>query len=76
MPSSTPSLGEALQTRMVEQRLSLQELSKRSRVPLTTLDRKLNVEPDKFTLSELRRIAWVLGTTAGALVTEHEAGAA
>ena len=73
MPSSTPSLGEALQTRMVEQRLSLQELSKRSRVPLSTLDRKLKVDPESFKLSELRRIAEALGTTAGTIVLDHEA---
>ena len=73
MPPSTPSLGEALQARMVEQRLSLQELSKRSRVPLSTLDRKLKVDPESFKLSELRRIAEALGTTAGTIVLDHEA---
>ena len=80
MPSSTRTLGEEplhlgedLQGRMADQGITLQEMARRSCVPVSTLNRKLNVEPDKFTLSELRRIAWVLGTTAGALVTEHEA---
>lgn len=73
MPSSTRTLGEDLQARMADQDITLQEMARRSRVPLSTLSRKLNDEPESFKLSELRRIAGVLGTTAGTIVLDHEA---
>ena len=56
--------------------LTLREVAESTGIPLTTLHRRLRTESMGFKLGELSRIAELLGTTAGAIVTEFERGAA
>lgn len=53
----------------------LRELAAATRIPLTTLHRRLHsANMDDFKLGELVSIADLLGITTGALVTEYERG--
>lgn len=56
--------------------LTLREVSAAADIPLATLHRRLRSQSMRFTLGELARLAAVLGTTAGAIVTEFEKQAA
>jgi len=47
--------------------LSITRLAQESRIPRSTLERRL-AEPTDFTLGELERVATVLGTTPEALL--------
>ncbi len=74
-PSPQRHFGEQVQARFTERNLTLREVTEATGIPLTTLHRKLRSESMAFTLGELTRIATLLGTTAGRIVTEYEGAA-
>lgn len=67
--------GEEVAARIKAHGLTYRDVSQATGIPLTTLHRRLTAESMAFTLAELARIAHLLGTTAGAIVTEFEAAA-
>lgn len=67
--------GDQVAARIQSQGLTLRAVSDATGIPLTTLHRRLKTEDMSFTVGELSRIADLLGTTAGAIVTEFEAAA-
>lgn len=74
--NATPHFGAAVSARIKDRRLTLREVAAAADIPLTTLHRRLRAEYMGFTYGELSRLSRVLGTTAGALVTEFEKGEA
>lgn len=74
-PPQTRHFGEEVEARIVAQGLTLREVSDGARIPLATLHRKLKSPDMDFTLAQLARIAELLGTTAGVIVSEFEAAA-
>lgn len=67
--------GEQVEALIAAKGLSIRGVAEATGIPLTTLHRKLRFEAMAFTVGELLRIADVLGTTAGAIVTDFEAAA-
>ena len=74
-PSPSRHFGEQVAARFTERGLTLRDVSDATGIPLTTLHRRLRSESMAFTLGELTRIATLLGTTAGRIVTEYEGAA-
>lgn len=71
---TTPNVGTVIDARREGVGLSRRELSTRTGIPNTTLDRRFRV--GGFTIDELAAIADVLDTSVSALVAEAEGVAA
>jgi hypothetical protein len=71
-PTRHRHFGEYVAGRITTQGGTLRSVSEDTGIPLTTLHRRLRSQDMSFTLGELTRIADLLGTTAGVLVTEFE----
>lgn len=67
--------GEQVAARITAQGYSLRAAAEATDIPWSTLQRRLRSESLSFTLGELTRIAELLGTTAGAIVSEYERAA-
>jgi uncharacterized protein YjgD (DUF1641 family) len=67
--------GAQVEARIKASGLVLREVSESARIPLATLHRRLKDPEMSFALGELSRLAKVLGTTAGEIVTEFERAA-
>ena len=74
-PTRTEHFGDQVAARIEASGLSIRAVSEATGIPLTTLHRRLRAESMSFTLGELTRIASLLGTTAGAIVTDFERAA-
>jgi predicted transcriptional regulator len=67
--------GEQVAALIAARGLTLREVSVAAGIPLTTLHRRLNSAHPAFNLGELHSVARILGTSAGAIVTEWETAA-
>jgi len=74
-PTPERHFGAEVAGRIKAKGLTLREVADGADIPLSTLHRRLGAESMSFTLGELSRIALLLNTTAGAIVTEYEAAA-
>jgi len=70
---TTRHFGAEVAARIKANGYTLREVAEGAEIPLSTLHRRLGTESMSFTLGELSRIAALLNTTAGAIVTEFEA---
>jgi len=75
-PQQGRHFGAQVEARIQAAGLTLREVEAQAGVPLATLHRYLKSPDMAFRLGELARVAEVLGTTAGAIVTEFEQAAA
>lgn len=55
--------------------LTYDDITEGARIPKATLSRRLNDPGMSFTVGELQRIATLLNTTAGAILTDFESAA-
>lgn len=74
-PTPHRHFGAEVAARIKAAGLTYDDVTEATGIPKATLSRRLNDPGMSFTLGELSRIAALLNTTAGAIVTEFEAAA-
>lgn len=74
-PTGSRHFGAEVAARIKAAGLTYSDVYEGAGIPPATLSRRLNDPGLSFTLGELTRIANLLDTTAGAIVTEFEAAA-
>ena len=68
--------GQHVSSLLADRGISLREAAAQTDIPLSTLHRRLRSQSMTFTLGELTRVAALLDTTAGTLVSAFEDAAA
>jgi predicted transcriptional regulator len=74
-PTPSRHFGARVEALIKARGLVLDDIVEQTGIPKTTLHRRLKSPHMSFNLGELSQVAEVLGTTAGAIVTEWEAAA-
>lgn len=72
MSQNTRHFGAEVEARIKASGLTYREIQDETGIPLATLNRYLKSPDMTFRLGELSRLAVLLGTTAGAIITEFE----